>query len=655
MRGERESSRTVLATVFGFVVVQALFEILAIAWLHRDLLLAPYRFFGTQAWDPGTKLYQALLVPLGLPDPLSIFLAPGVAAKLGVAPGLALAGLLWGAILAVVLVPLFAGRPTKASVPRVAAAILIIEVVVLAAFWLPSVKIPLDPSLAKLFSNYFRNALYDGFLFSVGLAFLSALALAGVGAAGSALGAASLGLAGCVLAGLFVGGGPAEAPETIVATASPPAARFNVVLVSIDSLRADHLGCYGYPRETSPALDRLAQEGVRFANASSVTSWTLPAHMSLLTGRSMMGHGVVTDDRSLTADVPTLAEGFKKAGYATKAIVSAPYLNSRYGFTRGFDDYDDRTIFFETNEDSYKSVTGPRLVDAAIDYLDDPDGERPFFLFLHFWDVHYDYAPGPPYDRMFDADYDGEVDGENFYFNDAIRQGMDPRALDYILALYDGEIRLVDDQIARLRAALAARGQAGNTVFVVTADHGDEFFEHGEKGHHRTLYEEVLDVPLLVYVPGVAPVAKVVDQQVSIIDIAPTLLSLVGAPLPEDLEGRDLAPLWSGRESAPRPAWGELYRKGSLNVQVSATMEGRKVIHHFNRRILEVYDLAEDPGEQVQLPRSGLVAATLTYRLRDWLNREWGLFDGRVRGGQVDAVTIDQETADMLEALGYSD
>jgi arylsulfatase A-like enzyme len=136
---------------------------------------------------------------------------------------------------------------------------------------------------------------------------------------------------------------------------------YNLVLVSIDSLRSDHLDAYGYHRSTAPTISELAAEGVLFRNNSSATSWTLPAHMSMLTGRSLLGHGVIFDDRSLTADVPTLAESLQGAGYRTGAVVSAPNVEARYGFDRGFDDYDDRTISFATNGESYKTVPAPLL------------------------------------------------------------------------------------------------------------------------------------------------------------------------------------------------------------------------------------------------------------------------------------------------------
>lgn len=648
--------RLIAPTVFSTLALQAALETGLLSVLYRDLLLAPYRFFTSALWDPAIRLYQVALVPLGFPDPLGSFLAQGAASKLALFPGLFAINWLWAAVLSCIFAIFLGAEKLGENARRVVVLTVLAQLLVLLAFWLPSVKIPADPTFTKVAHNYLRNALFDGFLIAVGLALVSGVLGAVLVARSRVVAGGAAAVAVCALGlGWSLGGSADAAAGTTSGDAKPLAPGYNVVLISIDSLRADHLGSYGYDRDTSPAIDTLAEQGVRFGRAASVTSWTLPSHMSLLTGRSMLGHGVVTDDRSLTTDVPTLAEQFSKLGYQTHAIVSAPYLNSRYGFARGFDQYDDKTIYFETNEDSYKSVTGPRLVDTAISFVEARASASPFFLFLHFWDAHYDYAPTPPYDTMFDPDYEGDVTGENFYFDRSINPDMNPRDLEHILALYDGEIRLIDDQIARLRTALAAKGLADNTVFVVTADHGDEFFEHGEKGHHRTLYEEVLWIPLVVNVPGTRRDRSVIDEQVSLIDIAPTLLSLVGGEPLEGVEGRDLSPLWTGKPSAARPAYAELYRKGSLNIQASASLGGRKVIHHFNRRILEAYDLASDPGETTTLASDTALASSMTSRLAAWLNREWKVFDRRVQRGDVDAVVLDSKTAEMLRSLGYAE
>jgi arylsulfatase len=442
-------------------------------------------------------------------------------------------------------------------------------------------------------------------------------------------------------------GAPARAGQLAVAP------DYNVILISIDSLRADHLSAYGYRRDTSPAIMALGRDGVVFRNASSTTAWTLPGHMSILTGRSLLGHGVLTDTQKLGDDIPTLAESFKGSGYTTHAIVSAPYVEARYGFDRGFDSYDDQTIRFTTHGASYKEVTAPLVQRTAATWLDQNAG-RKFFLFLHYWDVHYDYAPGPPYDTMFDPHYEGAIDGENFYFNPAVHARMAERDLAHVIALYDGEIRLVDDHVAKLRAKLDDLGIDGKTIIVVTGDHGDEFFEHGQKGHHRTVYDEVLRVPLVVYVPGATPRRGIVEMETSTIDIMPTVLGLVGIASPEGVEGADLTGVaYLGRPEWDRTTIAELYRPKSLNVQVALRRTGQKLIHHFNDRSVETYDIATDPGERTRLPIHGSQASEMMTDLSSWLNDRWAAYRRRIREGMDRTVTIDAETHERLRALGY--
>jgi arylsulfatase A-like enzyme len=361
----------------------------------------------------------------------------------------------------------------------------------------------------------------------------------------------------------------------------------------------------------------------------------------------------VTDAQKLGDDIPTLADGLKGSGYTTHAIVSAPYVEARYGFDRGFDSYDDQTIRFATHGASYKEVTAPLLQKTAAEWLD-RNGSRKFFLFLHYWDVHYDYAPGPPYDTMFDPHYEGQIDGANFYFNDAVHADMAERDLEHVLALYDGEIRFVDDHIAKLRAKLDEIGVGGKTVIVVTADHGDEFFEHDRKGHHRTLYDEILRVPLIVYVPGAKPQRSEVAMETSTIDVMPTVLGLVGASVPPGVEGTDLTGVaYLGRPEWDRTTIAELYRTESLNVQVSLRRTGEKVIHHFNDRLVESYDIATDPGEHSRRPIRQPPTTELIAELQTWLNEGWAGYRDRIRAGLDRAVTMDAETQDRLRALGY--
>jgi arylsulfatase A-like enzyme len=335
--------------------------------------------------------------------------------------------------------------------------------------------------------------------------------------------------------------------------------RPNVLLISLDSVRADFVGAYGARlphadgRSPTPNLDRLAAEGVLYENARSTTSWTLPAHASLLTGELELVHGLEQDGERLPEDLPTLAETLGAAGFRTYGVYSGPYLDPRHGFARGFERYEagygpeltravDEAVVAEaqlasldpqaepervkvalqrhgtaTRElelASHRDVSSERVTELALAELARAaEDERPFFLFAHFFDPHYDYAAPEPFTRAFDPGYAGALDGRDFFTNPAVaafdetsptgrRQVASAREVEHLEALYAGEIAWTDAQVGKLLRALDALELAASTLVIVVGDHGDEFFEHGSIGHRQTLCEEVLRVPLLFRWPG---------------------------------------------------------------------------------------------------------------------------------------------------------
>ncbi|MBK6939954.1 MAG: sulfatase [Planctomycetes bacterium] len=328
--------------------------------------------------------------------------------------------------------------------------------------------------------------------------------------------------------------------------------RFNVVLISIDSLRYDHVGCYGYDKPTTPAIDALAARGARFETAHSTTSWTLPSHMALMTGLPNDVHGVVVDFAALDRKRTMLAEAFQRAGYDTAGAYGGLYLDSHFGFDRGFRSYVNCGVPVTPNNaaqaehDSHRVVTAPRTTAFAEDYLRTRNADKPFFLFLHHWDVHFDYMAPKEYVDRFTQGGRGRIDVSNFYVNPAIRADMDPESLAYVKGCYDAEIRFVDDHLSRLFAQIDALGLTDDTFVVVTADHGEEFFDHGSKGHRLNLHEETLRIPLVFAGPGIRP--SVIENGVRLIDVMPTLLDLCGLPAEPDCIGESLAPLLRGED-----------------------------------------------------------------------------------------------------------
>jgi arylsulfatase A-like enzyme len=390
---------------------------------------------------------------------------------------------------------------------------------------------------------------------------------------------------------------------------------------------------------------------VLFENAFSNTSWTLPSHLSRLTGLYSASHGVVESrDAPLDEGRTTLAEILRGHGYATAGFASGPFLSSSYGFAQGFDHYDDTTIDYRTAMDANTIVTSPAITESALAWLRQHARER-FFVFVHYWDVHYDFAPPPPFDTRFDPDYEGFIDSRGFPHNWRIHAGMDSRDLEHVIALYDGEIAWTDLHVGKLIAGLRELGVFEDSIVVVTADHGAEFFEHGEKGHRKTLYDEVLRVPLIFRLPGGGHAARRVAAQASLVDLAPTLLDLLGIEIHPEMEGRSLAPALrdeNALESAP------IYARLQRSL-VAVRTDETKLVHGLEGPEQEFFDLADDPSERANLLEAGAPARAEQDRrtLLAWLNQQHALARQRARGAGHRPLEIPPEMEEQLRGLGY--
>lgn len=435
---------------------------------------------------------------------------------------------------------------------------------------------------------------------------------------------------------------------------------FNVLLISIDSLRADHVGCYGYERNTSPHIDGLAREGTVFLNPISTTSWTLPSHISLLTSLDISVHGVATDGFSLHPEIKTLPEILKKNEYATACFCTSPYMNPAFGFGRGFDLYHNTDFEQPGFEDTvlppaeqrdavHEDITSPRIAELALDWIE-KNSSRPFFLFLHMWDVHYDYIPPPPYDQLFDPDYRGAIDGKGYIHNDKINPEMDPRDLEHIIALYDGEIAYTDYHLGLIFKKLKELGIYDRTLIIVTADHGDEFFEHGDKGHRKTLYDEVIKIPLVIKLPAGKWGSRKINSQVGLIDIVPTVLDLLKLNRPEQIQGKSLLSLMNKDESEPpRFVLSEL-----SPVLQSFRSNDWKLLYNVPNNVSIILDLKKDPGEMHEhLIKEGAVwrEAHRDFYRRMLADRELAV---EYRGGRLgEKVEMDKAQQERLRSLGY--
>lgn len=422
----------------------------------------------------------------------------------------------------------------------------------------------------------------------------------------------------------------------------------SVLVVDIDTLRADHLGAYGYERPTSPHLDAFARKSVQFEWAFSQAPNTLPSQTTILTSLFPSSHRVIHDSDRLGPEIETLAERFQSSGFVTGAFVDGGYLKPHFGLDQGFDTY------FDLNGGGI--AEGERRVEA---WLDEHHGEK-FFLFVHTYDVHSPYAPPSPYRERFTR----LVPPPSLGFeptSEALEKiriskytpeplSLPPEDLAFAEALYDGEIAYVDAWFGRLMTKLELLGIADTTAVAIVSDHGEEFAEHGSVLHEK-LYATVTHVPLFLRVPG-APVPdppRRIATPVGTVDLAPTLLDLAGLAVPSQFEGTTLAALALGAgasESQPSPAISESPYFGvqrslfdeRLHLLVSV-QSGRAELFSYREDRAEQRDLAKERPEEVRRMMARL--------------RKWGLDHPKERllgGGQV---VLPKDVEESLRSLGY--
>jgi len=366
-----------------------------------------------------------------------------------------------------------------------------------------------------------------------------------------------------------------------------PSERPDILLVSIDTLRADHLGCYGYERPTSPFIDALAREGTRYSDFWSPAPWTLPSHTTMLSGLLPDRHGAIEDEVRIGPGIPLLQQTLSESGYRTAGVVSTLFVSRKFGFERGFDYFQDFGI---TNPKANNSgvVDAEEVFSNALHWAQQqPDGS-PLFTFVHLYDVHYTYNAPEPFNTRFDRP---AKPGDAVYKNyrSYKKRMIDDEQLAHQIAQYDEEIAYVDDQLRQYVERWRASGR--QLIVMVTADHGEEFGERGSWGHAHTLYPEQLHVPLVVSGPGIR--AQVVSERSGTEDIAPTLAALGGTQHPQD-EGRDRrAQLASGGLLGTSGRYAETSRFETLQMRIHH--RGRDLIVDVRKGAFEVCDLGTDP------------------------------------------------------------
>jgi arylsulfatase A-like enzyme len=464
--------------------------------------------------------------------------------------------------------------------------------------------------------------------------------------------------------------------------------RTNVVLILVDTLRADHLGTYGYSRPTSPNIDALSRQSVTFDHAMAQATWTKPSVASLFTSAFVHRHGVIASRDALGPELPTLAEQMRKQGYRTVAFTANPWITPEFHFDRGFDRFEseramgvqltnlyrvlsrgDRLfrrlgmrlsvanlVFWDPGKESpTNSRRDEQLADSAMKWLE-TSAQSPFFLYVHLIGPHDPYDPPPEYARRFRGD---AVTGPPLtrpparvqsIFEEA--QPLDPARLANLKAQYDGALAFSDTLVGRILATLDRLHLSEHSLVVLTADHGEEFYEHHNWRHGNQLYNEVLHVPLMMRMPGKLVPARRSDAAM-VIDIFPSIFGLLDLPLGVQVDGRNL---FAGTATGPQAVYSEHFRReGGDYASRMVYRNGLKLVetrdaNHGEERS-ELFDLRTDPYEHSNLfssvePVSTKESAAQLHLLLVALGKE-------VPKSAAPAIKIDGSTKERLRALGY--
>jgi arylsulfatase A-like enzyme len=435
-----------------------------------------------------------------------------------------------------------------------------------------------------------------------------------------------------------------------------------IILISIDTLRADHLGCYGYPRNTSPQIDLLASDSVTFLDTYAASPWTLPSHVSLLTSLYSVHHQVYYDDESMDPALVTLADVLRQQNFYCAAFTGGGFVSSVYGFSKGFDSYSDDA------GSVFRQDSAEHLFHLASEWLESHK-DQSFFLFLHTYQPHNPYACPFPYKTMFleeaaqwrHLDLTSYLGGKPGVF----RKLTDDERRN-VIGLYNGEIRYTDEKfIGPLIERLKEIGIYDQTMIVFTSDHGEEFFDHGGWGHGHSLYDESLKVPLIIKFPASLYKGQRVSSVVSLVDVFPTILEEMGVGASElNIDGRSLFPLIRGKERGDRESLADIapYILDSHIPQKIAMNKGKEKLI-LNKKFtpedigffiasppsldpVEIYDLGQDPKEQHNIANR---RAELANQIIERINQIYQ----EAKKRNTKKLVIDEELRKQLKALGY--
>ncbi len=434
----------------------------------------------------------------------------------------------------------------------------------------------------------------------------------------------------------------------------------NIILITISSLRADHTGIGGYTKQTTPHFDTFARENIYFTNAFAVSSWMMPAHGSLFTSLYPTHHGATHIDKKLNEANTTLAEILSRNGYYCAGFCFGPRLDDEYGFAQGFHYYDDfslsimqdvlaaggppeklsinqqrtngllnaaacrclkarhslnapssspRSRVFSPGKDGEAGDVGS-IVDAAgcsqgenkpfeagSGVQTEPVTYKPFFLFLHYYDNHWDYLPPSPYETEFDLDYDGPINGRLIAREPLYSNEPDDKDVQHMMALYDGEVKQTDADLGDLLQTIESLGLDRNSLIIVMGDHGDQFYEHGHTSHHG-LWDELVHIPMAISLPNNIGKTRQVENLISQVDIMPTILDYLGISMTGTCHGQSFKPLLDNAIDDFRKHVYLEYTGGAVGDCFAVRSKKYKVLFEEQEKATLVFDLKADPGEQ---------------------------------------------------------
>ncbi|MCK4660663.1 MAG: sulfatase [Phycisphaerae bacterium] len=446
-----------------------------------------------------------------------------------------------------------------------------------------------------------------------------------------------------------------KAPKRPVSLERP-----NIVLITVESLRSDHVGCYGYQHDTTPAIDALAAEATLYENAYSTTSWTLTSHACIFTGLYPSAHNVVLPKSRLNDSYRTMAEILVDYGYQTAAVVSGPYLKKAHSLNQGFQVYDERPIS-PSKVNAHDDVTNDRMEARINHFLDKSRSkEDPFFLFLYYWDPHYQYIPPEPYDTMFVPADAKPIKKPEFHRYYKLGKQINQAQLEYVKAQYDGEVRCTDGYLERLFDRLRELNLWDNTAIILTADHGEQFFEHGFLGHKYDLHVESLHVPLIVKYPNQEQPRRD-SRVVNLVDLFPTVLDLGFCRIPEDTQGLsliedgrtwldptfyELVSIWYMKRKSTGERWSETENWFAIRAG------DYKLVWREVAGETELYDLVNDPQELHPITAGEEArVAQLKEQIQQWRVR---MKEVANRGGAPSQAVLSPEDEERLRSLGYT-